>query len=65
MGSWTMGRVGGVLRGGNEVLGHGQVGEVPGGWARAVGANGVLKALTMNLQILMHLVHSSQISLQS
>lgn len=42
----------------NEVFVSLQVGEVPAGWAGTVKANGVLNALTMNLQILMHLVHS-------
>ena len=65
MRSWAVGRVGGVLGGGKEIFGHGQVGDVPGGWARTVKANGVLMALTMSLQTLMHLVHFSQISLQS
>lgn len=39
-------------------------GEIPGGWAGTVKANGVFKALTMSLQKLMHLFFSNQISLQ-
>lgn len=47
-----------VLGRANKVFSPLQVGGVPAGWAGTVRANGVLNALTMSLQILLHLVNS-------